>query len=147
MKKLFLIVAAMFAAVSFSACSDDDDFDVANIVGTWKYVREVGYEISDGEREDYDETINSDMRYVFNEDGTGKLTEKEDGYFHDDRPFTWAASGSSQLTISFTNVSNGEQTYTILKLTSSEMQLHYHNKKLDEHGRDLEENFTKYFTR
>ena len=25
MKKLFLIVAAMFAAVSFSACSDDDD--------------------------------------------------------------------------------------------------------------------------
>ena len=25
MKKLFLIVAAMFAVVSFSACSDDDD--------------------------------------------------------------------------------------------------------------------------
>ena len=25
MKKLFLIVAAMFATVSFSACSDDDD--------------------------------------------------------------------------------------------------------------------------
>lgn len=25
MKKLFLLVAAMFAAVSFSACSDDDD--------------------------------------------------------------------------------------------------------------------------
>ena len=25
MKKLFLIVAAMFAAVSFSACSDDDE--------------------------------------------------------------------------------------------------------------------------
>ncbi|MEI3542879.1 MAG: hypothetical protein V8Q31_01220 [Alistipes communis] len=25
MKKLFLIVAAMFVAVSFSACSDDDD--------------------------------------------------------------------------------------------------------------------------
>ena len=25
MKKLFLIVAAIFVAVSFSACSDDDD--------------------------------------------------------------------------------------------------------------------------
>lgn len=46
MKKLFLIVAAMFAAVSFSACSDDDDkIDPNQIVGTWQITREVGYEI------------------------------------------------------------------------------------------------------
>ena len=47
MKKLFLLVAAMFAAVSFSACSDDDDnkIDPNQIAGTWQITREVGYEI------------------------------------------------------------------------------------------------------
>ena len=51
MKKLFLIVAAMFAVVSFSACSDDDDKDVNpnQIIGTWQITREVGYEIVAGE--------------------------------------------------------------------------------------------------
>ena len=49
MKKLFLIVAAMFAVVSFSACSDDDDKD-ASIVGTWRHTREVGYEIYNGDK-------------------------------------------------------------------------------------------------
>ena len=45
MKKLFLIVAAMFAAVSFSACSDDDDKDKdASIVGTWEYTHLTGYD-------------------------------------------------------------------------------------------------------
>ena len=51
MKKLFLIVAAMFAVVSFSAFSDDDDKDVNpnQIIGTWQITREVGYEIVAGE--------------------------------------------------------------------------------------------------
>lgn len=50
MKKLFLIVAAMFVAVSFSACSDDDEkVNPNNIVGTWQITREVGYEIVPGE--------------------------------------------------------------------------------------------------
>ena len=49
MKKLFLIVAAMFAVVSFSACSDDDDNKGASIVGTWQHSREMGYEDDNGE--------------------------------------------------------------------------------------------------
>ena len=55
MKKLFLIVAAMFAVVSFSACSDDDDKD-ASIVGTWRHTREVGYEIYNGDKHEFDST-------------------------------------------------------------------------------------------
>ena len=64
MKKLFLLVAAMFAAVSFSACSDDDDnkIDPNQIAGTWQITREVGYEIllihsMKTEREDTKATI------------------------------------------------------------------------------------------
>ena len=40
MKKLFLIVAAMFAAVSFSACSDDDDGG-GNPLTEMRYVKEI----------------------------------------------------------------------------------------------------------
>ena len=43
MKKLFLIVAAMFAVVSFSACSDDDDNKDASIVGTWQITYYEGW--------------------------------------------------------------------------------------------------------
>ena len=46
MKKLFLIVAAMFVAVSFSACSDDKD--EASIVGEWQLTHSVGYVIEAG---------------------------------------------------------------------------------------------------
>lgn len=56
-------------------------------------------------------------------------------------------SGGNQLTISFTDKIDRARTYTIVKLTSSEMQLFYHIKELDEHGRELEQKFTMYFTR
>lgn len=84
MKKLFLLVAAMFAAVSFSACSDDDDnkIDPNQIAGTWQITREVGYEIVPGEgKMEKDITypiddVNDDygfyFTYTFNENGTGR---------------------------------------------------------------------------
>ena len=65
MKKLFLIVAAMFAVVSFSACSDDDDKD-ASIVGTWRHTREVGYEIYNGDKHEFDSTC-SNIKYIDNQ--------------------------------------------------------------------------------
>ena len=42
MKKLFLLVAAMFAAVSFSACSDDDDNKIDKINELLRRVEEIG---------------------------------------------------------------------------------------------------------
>ena len=72
MKKLFLIVAAMFVAVSFSACSDDKD--EASIVGEWQLTHSVGYVIEAGEQYDFDKTFPDDgyyTGYIFNEDGKG----------------------------------------------------------------------------
>ena len=55
MKKLFLIVAAMFAVVSFSSCSDDDNKD-ASIVGTWQITHSEGWvTYSDGTRDEISE--------------------------------------------------------------------------------------------
>lgn len=84
MKKLFLIVAALFVAVSSSACSDDDDKNVNpnQIVGTWQITRAVGYEIVPGEGkigkditypiDDVNDDYGLYFTYTFNENGTGR---------------------------------------------------------------------------
>ena len=86
MKKLFLIVAAMFAAVSFSACSDDDDKDKdASIVGTWQITYYEGWAtFSDGTRDDWSDAYplttegNYYWTYTFNENGTCVQTDYSD---------------------------------------------------------------------
>ena len=78
MKKLFLIVAAMFAAVSFSACSDDDDKD-ASIVGTWEYVHFMGY--NRGE-------LITDKDIPKNDEPYHKLTFNSDGTWREEYPNT-----------------------------------------------------------
>ena len=95
MKKLFFFAAALFAAVSFSACSDDDKDDNkdASIIGTWQITREVGYEIVPGEGKfDKDITypiddVNDDYgfyyTYTFNEDGSG--TYKSFNYYENNQ--------------------------------------------------------------
>ena len=82
MKKLFLIVAAMFAVVSFSACSDDDDNKDASIVGTWQITYYEGWAtFSDGTRDDWSDAYpltsegNYYWTYTFNENGTCVQTD------------------------------------------------------------------------
>lgn len=77
MKNFFYILAALFVAVSFSACSDDDDnkINTDQIVGEWQITHSVGYMIDLGKRSDYDRHYPDEdgvySVYVFNEDGTG----------------------------------------------------------------------------
>ena len=72
MKKLFLIVAAMFAAVSFSACSDDDDKDVNpnQIIGTWQIIE---IHENDSYSDEIWPTESDYYTYTFNENGTAIL--------------------------------------------------------------------------
>lgn len=67
MKKLFLIVAALFVAVSFSACSDDDDNKNALIVGTWMIIE---CQESHSEPDHIWPTDNNYYTYTFNDNGT-----------------------------------------------------------------------------
>ena len=58
MKKLLFFTAVLFAAVSFSACSDDNDDNLpitpANIAGTWQIIRLEGSSIHyNGNRYNY----------------------------------------------------------------------------------------------
>ncbi|WP_196011784.1 lipocalin family protein [Alistipes onderdonkii] len=72
MKKLFLIVAAMFAAVSFSACSDDDDNKINpnNIVGTWQIIE---IHENDSYSDEKWPTESDYYTYTFSENGTAIL--------------------------------------------------------------------------
>ena len=71
MKKLFLIVAAMFAVVSFSACSDDDDkMNPNNIIGTWQIIE---IHENDSYSDEIWPTESDYYTYTFNENGTAIL--------------------------------------------------------------------------
>lgn len=94
MKKLFFIVAAMFVAVSFSACSDDDD-NGGKAPTPEKWVKQIKYYF-DG---DYSETTNitydSENRikkvddllgrdYEFTYNGNSLIVKNRDEYYDED---------------------------------------------------------------
>lgn len=72
MKKLFIIVAALFVAVSFSACSDDDDNNVNpnNIIGTWQIIES---QESGRESDEIWPTEKDYYTYSFKDNGTAIL--------------------------------------------------------------------------
>lgn len=92
MKKLFLIVAAMFAAVSFSACSDDDD-NGGKAPTPEKWVKQIAF------RAELDESWTSTITY----DSENRV-KKIDGLRNDSYEFTY--NGNS-LT-----VKGSDRTYT-----------------------------------
>ena len=72
MKKLFLIVAAMFAAVSFSACSDDDD-NGGKAPTPEKWVKQIVF------RAEWDESWTSTITYD-SENRVKKINGLRNGY-------------------------------------------------------------------
>lgn len=105
MKKLFFIAAALFAAVSFSACSDEDKDDnlpvtVANLAGTWQITHSEGWVIySDGTREDFSEDFPARDGWwtvEYREDGTATETSYNDsGSATIEESFTYTISGTT----------------------------------------------------
>ena len=92
MKKLFLIVAAMFAVVSFSACSDDDD-NGGKAPTPEKWVKQIVF------RAEWDESWTTTITY----DSENRV-KKIDGLRNDSYEFTY--NGNS-LT-----VKGSDRTYT-----------------------------------
>ena len=92
MKKLFFIVAAMFVAVSFSACSDDDD-NGGKAPTPEKWVQQIVF------RAEWDESWTTSITY-----DSEKRVKKVDGLRNDSYEFTY--NGNS-LT-----VKGSDRTYT-----------------------------------
>ena len=85
--------------IGFTACSDDDDEGIAGdaktlIVGTWESTWSKGYEIYEGERDEWNEDV-----YTFKNDGSGTYKDvSESSTYTED--FTWSISGN-KLKITF----------------------------------------------
>lgn len=136
MKKLFLIAASLFAAVSFSACSDDNDSD-ASIVGTWMITHSEGWVIySDGSRDDFNDDFPNDIdfyywTYSFDDKGAGVMKSYTDHATDDDHPtyFTYTISGKT-LTL---KESSGafQYVFEIQSLTSQSLVLFEKGEKDD----------------
>ena len=155
MKKLFLIVAALFVAVSFSACSDDDDKNVS-IIGTWQITREVGYEIVPGEgKMEKDITypiddVNDDygfyFTYTFNENGTGRY--KSYYYYDNNRldsnwSIEYTISNNQLLMYEEPEEGNPTSVYNIKELTKSKLVLLYKVDDSDGYKAEITTTFKK----
>ena len=64
--KFWLSCMVMALCVGFTSCSDDDDEGIAGdaktlIIGTWQSTWTKGYEIYDGEKEEWDEAYTDEV--------------------------------------------------------------------------------------
>ena len=87
MKKLFLIVAAMFAAVSFSACSDDDD-NGGKAPTPEKWVKQIVF------RAEWDESWTSTITY----DSENRV-KKINGLRNDSYEFTYNGNSRTDFAV------------------------------------------------
>ena len=92
MKKLFIIVAAMFVAVSFSACSDDDD-NGGKAPTPEKWVKQIVF------RAEWDESWTTTITY-----DSEKRVKKVDGLRNDSYEFTYKGNSLT--------VKGSDRTYT-----------------------------------
>ena len=152
MKKLFLIVAALFVAVSFSACSDDDEKDgninSELIVGKWQLVREVGYSSKDGVKYDeVDDTYTADNQFlVFNADGTALNIHDGNQYMFYYKIESNIYSDRENSNDSWENDSDHPSETTIKKLTESELVMNDH-REYTEQGSKYIDSYTDYYIR
>ena len=155
---LFLLVAALFAAVSFSACSDDDEMIIEPIefAGTWQITREVGYEIVPGEgKMEKDITypiddVNDDygfyFTYTFNENGTGRY--KSYYYYDNNRldsnwSIEYTISNNQLLMYEEPEEGNPTSVYNIKELTKSKLVLLYKVDDSDGYKAEITTTFKK----
>lgn len=119
MKTIKFLSLLMFVALSagFASCSDDDDFEAADLVGTWESTWSEGWykdtEYPDDNEEWNEATTGKDVMVVmFNADGKGVDAAGD--------TFSWSLDGD-KLTL----VYSGKYAYTsvgkVLKLTDKEL--------------------------
>lgn len=132
MKKLFFCAAALLAAISFAACSDNDEPNLPitseSIVGTWQAIHEKGYCIYDDGEESGKETWSDDYpdedgyywTLTFDKNGTCVKTEYDSGKSYSVH-YTYSISGN-MLTLNYSGEDEAEE-YEIKKLTESQLVL------------------------
>ena len=121
--KQFRFLSYLFVAVlclGFVSCSDDDDFEENDIIGSWSIIEVYEKWNEDGD-EDEDTDIYGEGKwiYTFNNDGTGTEVEYDGNYTYRDN-FTWSLKSGNKLTLTFTEGSDTNSfTFTIRSLNKN----------------------------
>ncbi len=131
MKKLLFYAAALLAAISFSACSDDDEEPTlpatpGNIAGTWQNIYEEGWEICEGEKETWSADITKENWYrTYSFDESGTYVETDYGYNEDSSTYEVDYTINGTYSISGNTITLQYYPYTmkIKKLTESRLVL------------------------
>ncbi len=91
-------------------------------LGEWTLVHKAGYELSDEEKEEWDDTISDREWLIFHEDGTytQKIDEEENGTISYESTSRYTIDGNRLITH---REVDGNLEQTILKLTDSELVL------------------------
>lgn len=117
---LWLLGTLFCTALCFTACGDDEDGISGDaeslIVGAWQSTRTSGYEIEDGDKNQWDEKYTSE-KYVFNDNGKGSFSDTSDGDYYS---FNWEISGNKLI---LDEGSIEEEKYTISKLDANTLVL------------------------
>lgn len=131
MKKLFFCAAALLAAISFSACSDDDETNLPatpeSIAGTWQITLDQGWCIYDDGEESGKETWSDKYpdeegfywTYTFNQNGTGQYSKCRSEETLSVSSITYSIS-DNKLTLKY---SGETDIYEIKNLTESQLVL------------------------
>ncbi len=136
MKKLFFCAAALLAAISFSACSDDDEPNLpiapGTIAGTWQITHEQGFCIYDDEEdgsgketwdEKYPDEEGSYWTLFFDQNGVCVKTDYDNSGESYSEHYTYSISGN-KLTLTDSGEDEDEaKEYEIKKLTESQLVL------------------------
>lgn len=135
---------ALFATTAFIGCSDDGDDNKISpglIVGKWQLTRVVGYELMEGSKDEWDEDSTADNEImVFNADGTGVMMDNEGD------TYVFSYSLFEDILV-ITDDEQDKTSFTITKLTSSEM-VHYQYVREKQGANDYYEfECTYYFVR
>ena len=149
--KKFVFCAALFAAITFAACSDDDESNLpvteANIVGTWQIVHAEGHDLIEGDEDTwsydypYTDEENDDEKgfywtYTFDEGGTGTYMEYMEGSHPESVEFSYSISGNTLTIKGDPNDDDWDidNIYQIKSLTKSQLVLFdyddYHDDRL-----------------
>ncbi len=124
--KHFICLLPFFA----TACSDDDDTAMSIRTGQWTLTHETGYELYNGEKDEWNKTVTDREWIIFNEDGTYtlKLDELGNGTISIIETYRYTIEGDQFIT--YRKV-DGDLKQTIRRHTDTELVLEEVSKEPD----------------
>ena len=147
--KQFRFLSYLFVAVlclGFVSCSDDDDYEENDIIGSWSIIEIYDKWKEDGneEEEDTDTYEEGKWIYTFNNDGTGTEVEYDGNHIYRDN-FTWSLKSGNTLTLIFPDGSYSDSfTFTIRSLNKNGAVIDRSEK--DEYGDFYQKRTLKKYT-